>query len=258
MLNLEGLKMQADSSEGNTVSPASDAELYRTFDSFPWSKTVPFLVRRWCQDPTANGAANPLVQGALIDTLGGAHDLAPRDTHVGTSIFCRGVFYQRQTGIHIDITKYIAFVSSKPGYPSVDAALVSTVYETCTRLAEELKASNFATLRLAKAVAALPQIDPFEGYSGGASIGEQPAAPAWQHTAPLTELRIKRDIEVTPEAGNGTGDAPSSERFAAVAAAIQSGQPLEGVRQIPDTVEQPPVCLVWELSPWCDPLCSSH
>jgi len=167
--------------------------------------------------------------------------LAPKDTHVGTSIFCRGVFYQRQTGNRVDITRYIAFVSGNPSYPSVDARLVGTIYETRTSLGGELEASPNATLRLAKAVAALPQLDPFDGYDGTAVLRDRPAAPAWQHSAPLAELRIKRDGADALQASDGTGDAPSSERFAAVAAAIQSGQPLEGVRQIPDKVEQPPV-----------------
>ena len=167
---------------------------------------------------------------------------------MGTSIFCRGVFYKRQAGIQVDVTKYIAFISGNPSYPSVDASLVKTLYDTRTSLVEELKDSTNPTLRLAKAVAALPQINPFEGYDSSAER-ERPTAPAWQHTAPLAELRVKRDQDDTPRNVHGVEDAPSSERFAAVAAAIQSGQPLEGVRQIPDKVEQPPVCLPLLLLP---------
>lgn len=168
---------------------------------------------------------------------------------MGTTTFCRGVFYQRQAGIQIDVINYIAFVSRSPGYPSIDARLVEAILETRLGLSQELEVSGNATLRLAKAVAARPPIDPFEDYDASEARSDRPTAPAWQHTAPRTELRIKRDQPGVPQDGQGTGDAPSSARFAAVAAAIQSGQPLEGVREIPDRVEQPPVCLAWTLPP---------
>ena len=45
--------------EDSAQSPKSDMELYRTFDSFPWSKTVPFLVR----------SAQPLEQTRPTNTI---------------------------------------------------------------------------------------------------------------------------------------------------------------------------------------------
>ena len=232
---------QTASAEAKPQSPTSELDLYRTFDSFPWSKTLPFLVSPLAPWYSPAQLTSP-PQGALIDTLGGAQNLEPKATHVGTSIFCRSVFYHRQTGIQVDATKYITFVSGHASYPSVDERLVRTLYETRASVEGELAASTNATLRLAKAIAALPQIDPFEGFDGNLDGLNGPAAPEWQNAAPVAELRVKRGPEEAPSASIGTGDAPSSEKFAAVAAAIQSGQPLEGVRQIPDTVEQPPVC----------------
>lgn len=61
--------------------------------------------------------------------------------------------------------------------------------------------------------------------------------PAWMAAAPRAELYVDRQ-----EDENGAdGQAPYPERFAAIIKAVQTGEPVEGIVEIPDLVARNPV-----------------
>lgn len=76
-----------------------------------------------------------------------------------------------------------------------------------------------------------------------ASSGENGSTPAWMAAAPKSELYIDR--RVADNDGDGDdGDGPSPaypERFAQIIRAIQTGEPVEGIVEIPDLVARNPV-----------------
>lgn len=63
-------------------------------------------------------------------------------------------------------------------------------------------------------------------------------APAWMAAAPRGELCVDRDDEKDDEAD---GQVPYPERFAAIIKAVQTGERIEGILEIPDVVVRNPV-----------------
>ncbi|CAK7217128.1 hypothetical protein SBRCBS47491_003064 [Sporothrix bragantina] len=233
-----------------TTGPPTAAE-FEAFDSFPWSKHRIFLL-------------------GLIETLGGPDALQPNLTHEGSAVFCRTVFYRRQTGRRVDLTRYNGFRAEHPEYPSIDQRLLHALYTAATSLEGELGLSDLSlggtdsatteggsgaaspnplaspstnrNRRLAEAVAAGPLINPFDGSPApGANNTSNSGVdvPSWQRSAPRNELKVDRSLARGGSAGvggAGAAEAPYSDKFAKVVEAIQSGKELEGIKQIPDTV----------------------
>ncbi|CAK7238906.1 MAG: hypothetical protein STHCBS139747_000327 [Sporothrix thermara] len=230
------------------TGPATAAE-FEAFDSFPWSKHRVFLL-------------------GLIETLGGPEALRPNPTHEGSSVFCRTVFFRRQTGRRVDLTRYNGFRAERPEYPSIDQRLLHALYTAAASLDAELGLSDLSlsgasansslnplaspstnrNRRLAEAVAAGPLINPFDGspapvISNNSSSSNSVDVPSWQRSAPRNELKIDRTLARGGSAGAGgagAAEAPYSDKFAKVVEAIQSGKELEGIKQIPDTVVRQP------------------
>lgn len=64
-----------------------------------------------------------------------------------------------------------------------------------------------------------------------------PQKPAWMAAAPRVELCVDRGGD-----GDGGGEqVPYPERFAAIIRAVQSGEPVEGIVEVPDIVARNPV-----------------
>ena len=209
-------------------------------------------------------------QLGLIETLGGPEALRPNPTHEGSSVFCRTVFFRRQTGRRVDLTRYNGFRAERPEYPSIDQRLLHALYTAAASLDAELGLSDLSlsgasansslnplaspstnrNRRLAEAVAAGPLINPFDGspapvISNNSSSSNSVDVPSWQRSAPRNELKIDRTLARGGSAGAGgagAAEAPYSDKFAKVVEAIQSGKELEGIKQIPDTVVRQPVC----------------
>ncbi|CAK7197711.1 hypothetical protein SEUCBS139899_000359 [Sporothrix eucalyptigena] len=228
------------------TGPATAAE-FEGFDSFPWSKHRVFLL-------------------GLIETLGGPDALKPNPTHEGSSIFCRTVFFRRQTGRRVDLTRYNGFRAEHPEYPSIDQRLLVALYTAANSIEGELSLGDLSlsgsgsstpggspaspnplaspstnrNRRLAEAVAAGPLISPFDGKPvplvGGATSSSGVTVPSWQRSAPKTDLKVDRSVPQGSAGGAGPTEAPYSDKFAKVVEAIQSGKELEGIKQIPDTV----------------------
>lgn len=64
--------------------------------------------------------------------------------------------------------------------------------------------------------------------------------PAWMAAAPSSELYVDRQESTGDEAG-ANGQVPYPERFAAIIKAVQTGEPVEGIVEIPDIVARNPV-----------------
>lgn len=73
-----------------------------------------------------------------------------------------------------------------------------------------------------------------------AAANEGVTKPAWMVAAPQAELCVDRDAD----GADGTGEhVPYPERFAAIIKAVQSGEPVEGIVEVPDIVARNPVSL---------------
>lgn len=83
-----------------------------------------------------------------------------------------------------------------------------------------------------------PQAQPDHEMGGEASQGKDTSMPAWMAAAPKSELYVDRRV-----AANGDdGSSPAyPERFAQIIKAIQTGEPVEGIVEIPDIVVRNPV-----------------
>ncbi|EFW98855.1 hypothetical protein CMQ_4707 [Grosmannia clavigera kw1407] len=208
--------MATPASDDDVLLPPDDdatAAEFEAFDRFPWSKHRAFLL-------------------GLLETLGGADGLSPNPTHQGSTTFCRTVFYRRQTGRRIDLTRYNGFLAASPDYPSIDRRLLAALY-AAKRAATTAEAA--AALRIVETVAAGPAINPFDGTA----TPHDDAVPSWQRSAPKNELRVPRAAAAADEAAGASaanGEAPYSDKFAKVIEAVQTGKELEGIRHIPDTV----------------------
>ncbi|CAN8103742.1 unnamed protein product [Discula destructiva] len=76
-----------------------------------------------------------------------------------------------------------------------------------------------------------PPPPPHDDADGGG------AKPAWMAAAPRAELYVDRDANGGDDAGE---QVPYPERFAAIIKAVQTGEPVEGIVEIPDIVARNP------------------
>lgn len=67
----------------------------------------------------------------------------------------------------------------------------------------------------------------------------QIAGPAWMAAAPIGELYVDKHTIATDD--NSLGQVPYPEQFAAIIKAVQSGEQIEGIVEIPDIVTRNPV-----------------
>lgn len=81
--------------------------------------------------------------------------------------------------------------------------------------------------------------------SSGANASNDATTPAWMAAAPKGELYVDR--QTTAGNDEGSGQVPYPEQFAAIIKAVQSGEQIEGIVEIPDTVARNPVSLPWTL-----------
>lgn len=78
----------------------------------------------------------------------------------------------------------------------------------------------------------------------GAREDAAASAPAWMAAAPRGELYVTReagDGDGDGDGNSGGGQVPYPEQFAAIIKAVQSGEQIEGIVEIPDVVARNPV-----------------
>lgn len=66
-------------------------------------------------------------------------------------------------------------------------------------------------------------------------------APAWMTAAPKADLYVDRDAAATGPDQGPSDQVPYPEQFAAIIKAVQSGEKIEGIVEIPDMVARNPV-----------------
>lgn len=82
-----------------------------------------------------------------------------------------------------------------------------------------------------------------------AGASDNDPKPAWMAAAPQAELYVDRDAD----GADGTGEqVPYPERFAAIIKAVQTGEPVEGIMEVPDILARNAVSSVWpnNTGPW--------
>lgn len=75
---------------------------------------------------------------------------------------------------------------------------------------------------------------------GAADDDENSLKPAWMAAAPRAELYVDRPESADDEDG-AEGQVPYPKRFADIIKAVQTGEPIEGIVDIPDIVARNPV-----------------
>lgn len=86
---------------------------------------------------------------------------------------------------------------------------------------------------------ARPGTGPGSDSAAGAG-GADESTPSWMAAAPKSELYVDRTLAAND--GDGDDSSPAyPERFAAIIKAVQTGEPVEGIVEIPDIVARNPV-----------------
>lgn len=88
-----------------------------------------------------------------------------------------------------------------------------------------------------------PQARPATGAGNDGGAGAGPAdesTPSWMAAAPKSELYVDRTLAASAEDGEDSSPA-YPERFAAIIKAVQTGEPVEGIVEIPDILARNPV-----------------
>lgn len=107
---------------------------------------------------------------------------------------------------------------------------------------EEAAAEKARWARALLAEDAQPQ-QPRPGAGTGGDGGADESTPSWMAAAPKTELYVDRTLAANnDDDGDGDDSSPAyPERFAAIIKAVQTGEPVEGIVEIPDIVARNPV-----------------
>ncbi|PSR90516.1 hypothetical protein BD289DRAFT_430684 [Coniella lustricola] len=169
-------------------------------------QTVPYGVyRAWLRSQFLSGQQPRIWEWTLLESLC-AHRDKLAATHAGVSTGAAG-----------------APPPPPPSQPQQQAAAAAAQKETWMR-------------QLLNAAGPLDVVDVTF------TIADSAAAPDWMKAAPKSELYVDRAMAAD---GDDEGDpdpaqVPYPERFAAIIKAVQSGEPVEGIEQIPDIVARNP------------------
>jgi len=158
----------------------------------------------------------------------------------GTCSWARRIFYSRVTGINIDATGYDHFRTQTPLHPNIDRFLLETLAETKYTMigcGGDLNDHNTIAAYISKQSLRDPfAVNPFMAPNNG-DLKRAPSA-QWQVSAPKQELRIAKD---QADHSQTSADAPYPESFAQIVEAIQTGKPVDGIREIEERIVREPV-----------------
>lgn len=152
---------------------------------------------------SAGKIADRILQSGLYAILGDPNSKNPRGTPSELAIHARIFYYAQRVGVHVDFAQYKAWLAENPQHIAPDV------------LPEAYKALD----------------------------SEPSNVPAWQASAPKTELYVEKNTAPGKEVPQG-GDQPAYPMgFAEMLDRIQKGLPIPGIKDIPDTVVRDPVSL---------------
>ncbi|KAI0131557.1 hypothetical protein F4814DRAFT_438001 [Daldinia grandis] len=181
--------------------------LYQAFDSYPWIKDRIFTEQ---------------LSNALTNSRPGDLCLAEIALQTRTQRF------EQQTQIKIDGGAYSQWLAQSSRQPPsvVSEQAVAVEAMTIPNPADRKLAHLLVELGDPLGQLALQQITP-----DSANV----EVPSWQSAAPTAELFIKKD----PSSADPDKE-PYPKKFEEIVAFLQTGQPIPGIKQIPDTVIEDP------------------
>ncbi|KAI1800855.1 hypothetical protein F4811DRAFT_556451 [Daldinia bambusicola] len=180
---------------------------YQAFDSYPWAKDRAFAEQ---------------LSNSLIKTQ--SDDLSLSEIALQTRI----QRFEQQTQIKIDGDAYKQWLSQgnrqQPRVVSEEAVAVEAM--TKSDPADRKLAHLLVELGDPLGQLALQQVTP-----GSANV----EVPSWQSAAPKAELFVEKD-----SSSADPDKEPYPKKFEEIVAFLQTGQPIPGIRKIPDTVIEDP------------------
>ncbi|KAI8956929.1 hypothetical protein F5Y11DRAFT_121556 [Daldinia sp. FL1419] len=180
---------------------------YQAFDSYPWAKDRVF----------AENLSN-----ALNDFRSSEPGLSE------IALQTRIQRFEQQTQIRVDGDAYKQWLTQNSRQPPRVVSEQAVAVEAMT-------ISNPTDRKLAHLLIELG--DPL-GQLALQQVTPEPAnakVPSWQSAAPTAELFIQKDSSSTDP-----DKEPYPKKFEEIVAFLQTGQPIPGIRQIPDTVIEDP------------------
>ncbi|KAI5854074.1 hypothetical protein GGS23DRAFT_501799 [Durotheca rogersii] len=181
---------------------------YRAFDSYPWTKDRTFA---------------ELLSSALGDAQSADLSLAE------ASLQARIQRFAQQTQIPIDGDAYQSWLAQNNRKPPRIVAEQTVAIEAAT-------VSNPEDRKFARLLVELG--DPL-GHTALQPTTPEPAqvaVPSWQNAAPTAELYVEKKDAATTDPGKE----PYPKKFEEIVEFLQTGKPIPGIRQIPDTVVEDP------------------
>lgn len=223
--------------EASAPAPAQEADYaYRSFHEYRWDLDKDFL-------------------GGLVLALGGYHALAQTASQADIVMHSRIFYYARISGTTIPYAGYRHWL--RASYQAAQPArlwewdLLEALCNHRDRLASSAAgdAASLPTRREEAAAekarwarALLAEDSPSQarpGTSAGGDGGADESTPSWMAAAPKTELYVDRTLAANDDDGDESSPA-YPERFAAIIKAVQTGEPVEGIVEIPDIVARNP------------------
>ncbi|KAG6360349.1 hypothetical protein INS49_011407 [Diaporthe citri] len=198
--------------EASASGPAhNDDYAYRSFHEYRWDLDKDFL-------------------GGLVLALGGYHALAQTASQADIVMHSRIFYYARISGTTIPYAGYRDWLraSYQAGQPARlwEWDLLEALCNHRDRLASSA-AGDAASLATRREEAAAEKAR--RGWRADEST------PSWMAAAPKTELYVDRTLAANDDDGDESSPA-YPERFAAIIKAVQTGEPVEGIVEIPDIV----------------------
>lgn len=232
--------------------PAQNGDsMFRAFHDYRWDLDKDFLVSR--RNPPSQLAVihshTSQLKGGLVLALGGYHALAQTASQADIIMHSRIFYFARIRGVTVPYGAYREWLRNQyvsGQQPRIwEWTLLEALCGHRDRLASRTASAAPGGGQAVEVAAAeketwMRQLLDAGAVNGGAH--DDPSAPDWMRAAPKSELCVDRPVAADDEEGE-PGQVPYPEKFAAIIKAVQSGEPVEGIVQIPDIVARNPVNL---------------
>lgn len=216
-----------------SASPQGDDYVFRSFQEYRWDLDKDFL-------------------GGLVLALGGYHALAQTASQADIVMHSRIFYFARISGTTIPYAGYRDWL--RAGYlaghqPRLwEWDLLEALCNHRDRLAstgdaagrrDEAAAEKARWVRALLDADAAPRARSGSVDGGAGAGGADESTPSWMAAAPKSQLYVDRTLAASDSDGDESSPA-YPERFAAIIKAVQTGEPVEGIVEIPDIVARNP------------------
>lgn len=194
-----------------------------------------------------------LLQGGLVLALGGHRALAQTASQADIIMHSRIFYYARIRGVTIPYTPYREWlrvqVSAAPESTRIwEWELLQALCDHRDRIAGSSSSDEAPASAAAEKDAWLRQLLRDDG-SLAATNGHHDddndeansSKPAWMAAAPRAELYVDKPESTNDDQDGVEGQVPYPKKFADIIKAVQTGEPIEGIVDIPDIVARNPV-----------------